>query len=201
MGLCVMRLKKAYYLSAYDNTATAMRFAGCTEYFGSWPNNSAAYSKEQKNNLVKMVNEFINRHMVSKGFYPSMPDSQACVLHVLGKENLPAAKQYLKELAIIEMVRPRMQLASIKSSITKRVKAEIEKQGTVMASCTYGEEKDSVVLDNDFAECMLTDDNYMTNRQAEANHGIQQLQVQSLTKGEQNLPQQGEPAESVKQHY
>lgn len=49
-----------------------------------------------------------------------------------------------------------MQLASIKSSITKRVKAEIEKQGTVMASCTYGEEKDSVVLDNDFAECMLT---------------------------------------------
>lgn len=58
-----------------------------------------------QNNLVKMVNEFINRHMVSKGFYPSMPDSQACVLHVLGKENLPAAKQYLKELAIIEMVR------------------------------------------------------------------------------------------------
>ncbi|DBA73470.1 TPA: hypothetical protein ACH3X1_011497 [Trebouxia sp. C0004] len=67
-------------------------------------NKSAAYSKEQKNNLVKMVNDFMDRHMVSKGFYPSMPDYQACVLHVLGKENLPAAKQNLKEyLAIIEM--------------------------------------------------------------------------------------------------
>lgn len=57
-----------------------------------------------QNNLVKMVNEFMDQHMVSKGFYPSMPDYQACVLHVLGKENLPAAKQNLKEyLAIIEM--------------------------------------------------------------------------------------------------
>lgn len=52
-----------------------------------------------------MVNEFMDQRMVSKGFYPSMPDYQACMLHVLGKENLPAAKQNLKEyLAIIEMV-------------------------------------------------------------------------------------------------
>lgn len=107
--------------------------AGCTEHFGSWPKQICSIqqgaegdylpSNQQKkmscqetqclitvlmcvqNNLVKMVNEFMDRRMVSKGFYPSMPDYQACVLQVLGKENLPAAKQNLKEyLAIIEMV-------------------------------------------------------------------------------------------------
>ncbi|DBA77114.1 TPA: hypothetical protein ACH3X1_009693 [Trebouxia sp. C0004] len=115
-------------------------------------NKSAAYSKEQKKNLVKMVNDFMDRHMVSKGFYPSMPDYQACVLHVLGKENLPAAKQNLKEyLAIIEMAQNATR--NIKSSITKRVKAEVEKEWTGDGKLyVWSEEKDSVVLDNDFAE-------------------------------------------------
>ncbi|DBA88279.1 TPA: hypothetical protein ACH3X1_016540 [Trebouxia sp. C0004] len=172
-----------------------------------------------------------------------MPDYQACVLHVLGKENLPAAKQNLKEyLAIIEMAQNATR--NIKSSITKRVKAEVEKEWTGDGKLyVWSEEKDSVVLDNDFAECMLMDDSYMTNGQAEADpvesssyrkilyetfplsklerqfldpavlpydqishltaHQISfaDCKVQSLMKGEQNLPQQGEPAESVRQHY
>ena len=137
-----------------------------------------------QNNLVKMNNEFMDRHMVSKGFHPSMPHFQGCVLHVLGKENLSAAKQNLKEyLAIIEMascyvhghnatvhqsaddalcsIAPHNILLlfatrNIKSSITKRVKAEVEKEWTGDGKLyVYSEEKNTVVLDTDFAECML----------------------------------------------
>lgn len=45
---------------------------------------------------------------------------------------------------------------NIKSSITKRVKAEVEKEWTGDGKLyVWNEEKESVVLDNDFAECML----------------------------------------------
>ncbi|DBA98217.1 TPA: hypothetical protein ACH3X1_001143 [Trebouxia sp. C0004] len=47
-------------------------------------------------------------------------------------------------------------------------KAEVEKEWTGDGKLYVWSEENSVVLDNAFAECMLMDDNYMTNRQAEA---------------------------------